>query len=273
MIMKLMALFVKLSIFVMVFDFYSNDHLCVNAALKLLPRNIIGRKRSNNNPNNIFTDYSDDSSELEIDKVHMKLAIDQARRAYDEGEVPIGAIVTIPVIFDPDDESRERIKFHVIGVGHNMVEQNYDASAHAEMLAMRNAGRHVSQQNWRLLNATLYSTLEPCPMCLSAAQAFRIKRIVYAAPDLRLGAVETHVKLLEVAKHPFHGNMLAERIKCEICQERSANMMKQFFRDRRNSKDLKRSSQMLSHDVNSRQEQNSRKRSIFFQWIRPYRVS
>ena len=84
-------------------------------------------------------------------------------------------------------------------------------------------------KNWRLLNTTLYSTLEPCPMCLAAAQAFRCKSVVYGAPDLRLGAVKTHIKLLEMAKHPYHdieasGNVL---------EEESATMMKDFFRERR----------------------------------------
>jgi tRNA(adenine34) deaminase len=83
--------------------------------------------------------------------------------------------------------------------------------------------------NWRLLNATLFSTLEPCPMCLAAAQAFRCKSVVYGAPDLRLGAVKTHIQLLEMAKHPYHE---VEAIG-GVLEEESAALLREFFRARR----------------------------------------
>jgi len=152
----------------------------------------------------------------------MKFALEEAREAGKMGEVPIGAVITREL--PSSDGSR---KFEIVSRGRNLVETRSDASAHAELQAMRKAA--LSMKNWRLLNTTLYSTLEPCPMCLAAAQAFRCKSVVYGAPDLRLGAVKTHIKLLEMAKHPYHdieasGNVL---------EEESATMMKDFFRERR----------------------------------------
>jgi tRNA(adenine34) deaminase len=107
------------------------------------------------------------------------------------------------------------------------MEATHDASAHAEMLAMRQAAKRIG--NWRLLNSTLYSTLEPCPMCLAAAQAFRVEEIVYGAPDLRLGAIETYIQMLEY-QHPIHN---IDSVVPGILKEESANMMKSFFRQRR----------------------------------------
>lgn len=71
------------------------------------------------------------------------------------------------------------------------MEESSDASAHAEILCLRKAS--ALKHNWRLYNFTLYTTLEPCAMCLSAMQNFRIKRVVYAAPDLRLGRYCTYL--------------------------------------------------------------------------------
>jgi len=164
-------------------------------------------------------------STLSSDEIHaklMKFALEEAREAGKMGEVPIGAVITREL--PSSDGSR---KFEIVSRGRNLVETRSDASAHAELQAMRKAA--LSMKNWRLLNTTLYSTLEPCPMCLAAAQAFRCKSVVYGAPDLRLGAVKTHIKLLEMAKHPYHdieasGNVL---------EEESATMMKDFFRERR----------------------------------------
>jgi tRNA(adenine34) deaminase len=148
----------------------------------------------------------------------MRMALQQATLAGELDEVPIGAVV----VRRCTDGT-----FEVLSKACNSMESNTDASAHAELLAMRKAAKQIG--NWRLLNSTLYSTLEPCPMCLAAAQAFRIEEIVYGAPDLRLGAIETYMRMLDY-NHPIHN---IDRIVPGILKEESADMMRTFFQGRR----------------------------------------
>jgi Cytosine/adenosine deaminases len=187
-----------------------------------------------------------------IDDHFMGLALEEAKEAgYSHDEVPIGAIVVIPssnnnssrsippptttgphhedTLSHPEEKFSTTRHFKILSKGQNQIETQYDASAHAEMQALRMASRTI--QNWRLLNATLYTTLEPCPMCLSAAQAFRVSRIVYGAPDLRLGAVETYMKLLDYP-HPFHGSDAMEVVGGVKCEE-ARMLLVDFFRQRR----------------------------------------
>ena len=103
----------------------------------------------------------------------MGLALEQARLAMDEGEVPVGA-----VLVDKDG--------HMVAADHNRREQLSDPTAHAEILAMSTAARLAG--DWRLLGHTLFVTLEPCPMCAGAAVAARLGGLVYGAADLRAGA-------------------------------------------------------------------------------------
>lgn len=156
----------------------------------------------------------------------MQLALTQARRAGDSNEVPIGSVIVRNMTFFDCD--RDGHGFQVLSAQHNRVEGQHDASSHAEMLAMREASTNV--RNWRLLNSTLYSTLEPCPMCLAAAQAFRVDRIVYGAPDHRLGAVGTHINLLQVAPHPFHN---ISTVISGVCEQECGDILHDFFRRRR----------------------------------------
>ena len=103
----------------------------------------------------------------------MGLALDQARLALDEGEVPVGAVLV-------DGDGR------LAAADHNRREQLADPTAHAEMLAMSAAARAAG--NWRLIGHTLFVTLEPCPMCAGAAVAARLGGLVYGAADPRAGA-------------------------------------------------------------------------------------
>jgi len=171
--------------------------------------------------------------EEELKKIHetfMDLALIQAQEAGKRAEVPIGAIVVMEREKKTMENHYEKT-FQIISKGQNEVETLKDASAHAEMQSLRSAAKSI--HNWRLHNATLYTTLEPCPMCLSAAQAFRISKLVYGAPDLRLGAVETHINLLEIARHPFHNTM---EVVGGIRKEECGKIMVDFFRERRKSK-------------------------------------
>ena len=103
----------------------------------------------------------------------MGLALEQARLAMDEGEVPVGAVLV--------DKNG-----HMVAADHNRREQLSDPTAHAEILAMSTAARLAG--DWRLLGHTLFVTLEPCPMCAGAAVAARLGGLVYGAADLRAGA-------------------------------------------------------------------------------------
>jgi tRNA(adenine34) deaminase len=160
------------------------------------------------------------NNQTEIHVHFMSMALEQARKAGERGEVPIGAVIV---------QRNENGGFVLLSEAHNLVERNFDASSHAELLAMRQAARKI--HNWRLLNTTLYTTLEPCPMCLSAAQAFRVSTIVYGAPDHRLGAIETHMRLLDI-RHPMHN---IDDVVPGVLGNQSAAMMRSFFRKRRNS--------------------------------------
>jgi tRNA(adenine34) deaminase len=102
----------------------------------------------------------------------MAMALAEAERAPAHGDVPVGAVVLV------DGE--------VVAARHNERERNGDPTAHAELLALRDAAS--ARQDWRLLDATLVVTLEPCPMCAGAAVAARLRRLVFGAPDPRAGA-------------------------------------------------------------------------------------
>src|SRR5688500_3850035 len=106
----------------------------------------------------------------------MSLALDEARAAYAESEVPIGAVVVHEAL-------------GVIGRGHNRREQLEDPTAHAEVLALREAARAVG--SWRLEGCTLYVTLEPCPMCAGAIVQARVPAVVYGCADPKAGACHT----------------------------------------------------------------------------------
>ncbi len=147
----------------------------------------------------------------------MRRALKEARRAFDADEVPVGAVLVH--------------KGKVIATGYNQVELLQDATAHAEMLCLT-AGAEALH-NWRLEDTTLYCTLEPCPMCAGAILASRVKRVVWAAPDLRLGANGTWIDLF-AQKHPFH----RAEIVGHVLEAESAELLRAFFEKQRCKKKL-----------------------------------
>lgn len=189
----------------------------------LLPRHLISTTnkfgyvnpsaRSVYSSSSISLTSNTDEVDDKIDLAFMKLALRHAQHAFREKEVPIGAVVV-------DGEGK------VLSASRNRVEALKDASAHAEILALRRAA--TVQGNWRLLNCTLYTTLEPCAMCMGAAQSFRVKRVVFGAKDHRLGACGSWINLIE-SLHPFQ----TVDIKGGILQDESSNLMKRFFHQRR----------------------------------------
>jgi len=118
------------------------------------------------------------------DITFMRQALEEARGGLDAGEVPVGALVVI------DDA--------IVSRAHNAPVALADATAHAEVLALREAGRKTG--NYRLPGATLYATVEPCAMCCGAALHARVARVVYAAADAKAGAVESLYRLLDDAR-------------------------------------------------------------------------
>lgn len=139
-------------------------------------------------------------------------ALKEAWKAFQAKEVPIGAVLV--------HEGK------VIARGYNQVEMLQDATAHAEMLALTTGASVL--ENWRLLNTTLYSTLEPCPMCAGAAILSRIARLVYGAKDFRHGANGSWVDLFN-QPHPIHNFSIVSGILEEPC----SLLMKRFFKERR----------------------------------------
>lgn len=141
------------------------------------------------------------------------MAMAEARAAETAGEVPVGAVVVSAA-------------GEVIGRGNNQVLRTSDPTAHAEIVAMREAGKALG--NYRLLGCTLYCTLEPCAMCAGAVLHARIGRLVYAARDPKAGACGS---VLEVMNHPAL-NHEAEVVEGVLAEECGA-MLTGFFRARR----------------------------------------
>ena len=148
----------------------------------------------------------------EDDKKFMTEALILAKKAFDENEVPVGAVLVSNGV--------------IVARAYNKVEQLCDATAHAELLCIRQLSQEL--KNWRLLNTTLYTTLEPCAMCAGALLLSRVTRVVWAAPDNRHGACGSWVNLLE-KKHPTH-TLLVEG---GLFEEQAALLMKNFFQRRR----------------------------------------
>lgn len=148
----------------------------------------------------------------DIDTHFMKMALRLADKAASCDEVPVGAIVTL------DDR--------IIGKGHNLPITKNDPSAHAEVIAIRQAARKL--QNYRLLNTTLYTTLEPCPMCAGLIVHARIKRLVIAAKDSRTGCCGSVFDLTK-------GNPLNHKVDVSfgLCEKEASQKLKDFFKARR----------------------------------------
>lgn len=143
---------------------------------------------------------------------YMDEALLEAKAAYEAGEIPIGAVVVL------DGE--------IIARGHNARESLLDATAHAEMVAIRRAGTVLG--GWRLLDCTLYVTVEPCPMCAGAMIQARLPRLVYGAKDEKGGAVGSLYNLVEDGRFNHRVEVVSG-----IRAAESASLMQKFFRERR----------------------------------------
>ena len=143
----------------------------------------------------------------------MAEALKEAEKAALQGEVPVGAVVVY--------------KGEIIGRGHNLRETLSDPTAHAEIVALREAAGKL--KNWQLKDCALYVTVEPCPMCAGAIYQARIKTLVYGAPDLKAGAVDT---LFDLVRNPRLNHRI-EVISGVLAAEAS-KIITDFFREKRN---------------------------------------
>jgi tRNA(adenine34) deaminase len=142
----------------------------------------------------------------------MAAALIEARRARDAGEVPIGAVVAIDGA--------------IVGRGFNQPISSGDPTAHAEIVAIREAARHVA--NYRLTGATLCVTIEPCLMCVGAVVHARIATLVFGAPEPRSGAVVSTVRAGDLPGHNHRFEMVSG-VREDECRE----LMQAFFKERR----------------------------------------
>ncbi|MCP5277123.1 MAG: tRNA adenosine(34) deaminase TadA [Thiobacillus sp.] len=155
---------------------------------------------------------NDNSNTFHNDDEFMAQAIELAREAWRAGEVPVGAVVVL--------------NGKIVGRGFNQPITRHDPSAHAEIMAMRDAGRHIA--NYRLPECTLYVTLEPCAMCAGAIMHARIKRIVFGAADPKTGAAGSVVDLFGETRLNHH-----TEIEGGVMAEACSRLISEFFRERR----------------------------------------
>jgi tRNA(adenine34) deaminase len=142
----------------------------------------------------------------------LALALNEARAAAGAGEVPVGAVVVQDGV--------------VVGRGQNRVLRDVDPTAHAEIVAMREAA--LTLKNYRLIGCELFVTLEPCAMCAGAMIHARLDRLIYAAADPKAGAVGS---VLEVLNHPSLNHKMG--VSSGELAEESAELLRSFFRERR----------------------------------------
>ena len=150
-----------------------------------------------------------------IDEKWMRVALNLAEQAMALGEVPVGAVAV--------KDGR------IVGTGFNRKEDAQDPTAHAEMIALRETA--VTVTNWRLIDVTLYCTLEPCPMCAGAMIQARLPRLVYGARDTRFGADGSIVDVLGAAGFNHTVNITRG-----VLEEEAAALLQQFFQMLRNKK-------------------------------------
>lgn len=143
---------------------------------------------------------------------YMREALDEARVAFERGEVPVGAVVVH--------------KGYVVGRGHNRKEELVDPSAHAEMIALREAAQVLG--SWRLADVTLYSTMEPCPMCAGAMVLARVPRLVFAVDDPKAGAAGS---LFDIVRSPRLNHQV--QVTRGVLAQEARDLLDRFFQELR----------------------------------------
>ena len=147
--------------------------------------------------------------ELQEKEFFMREALKEAQKAYDQAEVPIGAVVVL--------------NGEIIGRGYNLREKEQDATLHAEIKAIRQANQHLG--SWRLEDCELFVTLEPCPMCSGAMILARMKRVVFGAFDPKAGTAGTFMNLLQDSR--FNHQVEVEQ---GVLEDECKEILQQFFK-------------------------------------------
>jgi tRNA(adenine34) deaminase len=147
-----------------------------------------------------------------LHRTWMETALQEAKKAYELDEVPIGAVIV-------KDGT-------IIGRGYNLRETRKDPTLHAEMIAIRQASEHLG--GWRLTGCDLYVTIEPCPMCAGAILQARIQRLIYGARDPKAGCAGSLYNLLNDERFN-HSTEIIEGVMVDEC----ADLMKEFFKAKR----------------------------------------
>jgi tRNA(adenine34) deaminase len=156
-----------------------------------------------------------ESSDEVTDEHYMQLAIEQAKKALEKDEVPIGAIIV------HQDE--------VIASGFNVREKSQETLSHAELIAIQQANKRIG--SWRLEDCTLYVTLEPCPMCAGAIVQSRIKRVVYGATDPKAGCAGTLMNLLDQKQFNHQADVTSG-----VMEQECSELLSNFFKSLRERK-------------------------------------
>lgn len=156
----------------------------------------------------------------EFDQKMMRYALELADKAEALGEIPVGAVLV--------DDAR-----NIIGEGWNLSIVQSDPTAHAEIIALRNGAKNI--QNYRLLNSTLYVTLEPCTMCAGAILHSRIKRLVFGASDYKTGAIGSRFHFFDDYKMN-HTLEITSGVLAEECSQKLST----FFQKRREEKKIEK---------------------------------
>ena len=153
---------------------------------------------------------------MDIDEYYMNLALDEAEIAYEENEVPVGAVIVL------DN--------NVIAKSHNLRQSTNDITNHAELLAIREASKKIG--DWRLENTTMYVTLFPCPMCASAIIQSRINRLV-------IGTSTTDFKSKKIVLEILEGNNTSPKVivKEGMLERDCQNLLSNFFKEQRKNKE------------------------------------
>ncbi|MBU2881409.1 tRNA adenosine(34) deaminase TadA [Psychrosphaera sp. B3R10] len=168
-------------------------------------------------------------SDSELDVKWMQYAMALAEKAEAQGEIPVGAVIV------KEDE--------VLGEGWNQPITLHDSTAHAEIVAIRNAGKNIA--NYRLVGSTIYVTLEPCPMCAGAIIHSRIARLVYGAQDYKTGAVGSVMNLLQ---HDSNNHKVD--FTSGLLEQQCSHQISAFFKKRRVEIKAAKENKTLKDDVN-----------------------
>lgn len=152
---------------------------------------------------------------IKNEEYFMQIALEEAEKALETGDIPVGAVIVF------DDK--------IVGKGHNQIEKKNNSLLHAEMLAIKEAIKNIGYKH--LLDCTLYVTLEPCAMCAGAIVLSRIKKVIYAAADLKTGAGGSIFNILQDSR-------LNHRVEVEsgLLESESSYLIKNFFVNLRKDK-------------------------------------